>query len=76
MTDSKRKVKLTYFKESGKYYTDEVIEVSRDLNAYQIFSQIESGEIDHSCNDLKFTLVEAFDPCDNVLYPQLLIKKR
>lgn len=30
-----KKVSVTYFKPSGKYYTDEEIEISEDLNGYE-----------------------------------------
>ncbi|WP_010497714.1 hypothetical protein [Paenibacillus elgii] len=30
-----KKVKVTYFKPSGKYYTQETVEISEELNGYQ-----------------------------------------
>lgn len=36
-----KKVKVTYFKTSGKYYTDEEIEISEELNGYEaLFEEI------------------------------------
>lgn len=38
-----RKVKLIFFKESGKYYTEEEIQVDRSLSVYEIIGDLENN---------------------------------
>lgn len=50
-----KKVKITYFKQTGKYYTSEVIEIPSDVNGYDALTKILPEK--HRIKDM-FMLVE------------------
>lgn len=53
-----KKVKVTYFKPSGKYYTNEEVEISEELNGYEaMFKEMPKH---HRIKDM-FMLIENVD---------------
>lgn len=73
-----KKVKLTYFKDSGKYYTDEVIEISSHIGGWEALKE----EIPkHHRIKTMHMLAQNADEDDNVkpyivphLYPPVKVK--
>ena len=67
-----RKVKITYFKDSGKYYDDTVEEVEESLAFWQIVEELRARLFrDHNFN---YILIEEDDPNDSVMLPHLMIR--
>lgn len=65
----KRQVKLTFFKESGKYYTEEDRKYDSKLRVDEIIDEIEQNEKRHPGMHIVLT----FAPDDNVGYPCLIL---
>jgi hypothetical protein len=67
-----RKVKLIFFKPSGKYYTEEENAYPEDWAVFKIVEHIELTE--HHYKGM-FILLQ-FDPNDDIGYPCLIIPER
>ena len=67
-----RTVKLLFFKESGKYYTEEELEFPEAWQVYQIVEHIEQNVTMYR----GMFIVLQFDPADDKGYPCLIIPER
>ena len=64
-----RKVKLLFFKPSGKYYTDEIRKFNRSLQVYEIVDDIKENEPAYK----GMHIVLEFDTDDDIGYPCMIL---
>ena len=64
-----REVKLLFFKESGKYYTDEIRGYDRLLQVFEIVDDIKENEKYYK----GMHIVLEFDKDDDIGYPCLIL---
>lgn len=68
-----RKVKVTYFKDTGKYYDQTIEEVDESLHFFQIIEELRIRLFrDSTFNNI---LIEENDPNDPVLLPHLMMRR-
>jgi hypothetical protein len=70
--DDKRKVKLIFFKESGKYYTYEFNEYPKDMKVYEIIENIEMYEKRYQG---MYIVLEFYDN-DDIGFPCMILPER
>lgn len=68
-----KKVKLTYFKPSGKYYTDEVIEISEELNGYEALFEV--IPMHHRLKDMDMHVDQLEDVVEPYIVPHIFKAK-
>lgn len=69
-----KKVKVTYFKKSGKYYTEETIEISEDLNGYEALAHELPKH--HRILDMNMLVQDSDDNKEPYIVPHLYKAKR
>lgn len=69
-----RKIKALFFKQSGKYYTEEIVEVPESLEIWDICDGFKNGSLYSGYRDMPYVMIDAADPNDNKMYPCLIIR--
>lgn len=70
-----RKIKAMFFKPSGKYYTEEIIEVPEDMEVWNICDGIKDRSLYSRYRDMPYVMIDGADPNDNRMYPCLIIRE-
>ncbi len=70
-----RKIKALFFKPSGKFYTEEIIEVPESMEVWEICDGIKSKTLYGGYKDMPYVMIDGVDPKDDRMYPRLIIRE-
>lgn len=71
---NKRKIRAYFFKQSGKYYTEEIIEVPEKLQVWEICDGIKDCSLYSGYKGMPYIMIDASDGNDHLMYPCLIIR--
>lgn len=69
-----RRIRALFFKQSGKYYTQEIIKVSDNIEVWEICDIFKDRSLYPRYGDMPYVMIDAADPNDNKIYPCLIIR--